>query len=166
MKCNEFYKLAYDTQYVNNNYHLAAAMCQLVVKNFPEEKEAEFAKKQLAHLETLGVDTANLFDETMEKAQRILDGDTRNYLDMIESMQLGMAGVEYRYEYKVVPVLDENDHADADRLAGVLNALGQQGWTLKTALTNDVSKGAGALLGLRTAVEETVLIFERRIRVK
>ena len=37
MKVSEFYKLAYDTQYVNNNLHLAAAMCQLVVKNFPED---------------------------------------------------------------------------------------------------------------------------------
>ena len=97
MKVSEFYKLAYDTQYVNNNLHLAAAMCQLVVKNFPEDKEAVYAKKQLAHLESLGVDTVNLFEETKEKAQRILDGDTRNYLDMIESMQQGTAGIEYRY---------------------------------------------------------------------
>ena len=105
------------------------------------------------------------FDETKEKAQHILEGDTRNYLDMIESMQQGTAGIEYRYEYKVVPVLDDHDRVDAERLAGVLNNLGQQGWTLKSALTNDVSKGAGALLGLRTATEETVLIFERRIRI-
>ncbi len=165
MKVSEFYKLAYDTQYVNNNMHLAAAMCQLVVKNFPEEKEAAYAKKQLAHLESLGVDINNLFAETQEKAQRLLEGDTRNYLDMIESMQQGTAGIEYRYEYKVIPVLDDNDRVDADRLAGVLNNLGSQGWTLKSALTNDVSKGAGALLGLRTATEETVLIFERRIRI-
>ena len=165
MKVSEFYKLAYDTQYVNNNLHLAAAMCQLVVKNFPEDKEAVYAKKQLAHLESLGVDTVNLFEETKEKAQRILDGDTRNYLDMIESMQQGTAGIEYRYEYKVIPVLDANDHVDADRLAGILNNLGSQGWTLTSALTNDVSKGAGALLGLRTAVEETVLIFERRVKI-
>ena len=165
MKVNEFYKLAYDTQYVNNNLHLAAAMCQLVVKNFPEEKEAVYAQKQLAHLESLGVDVEHLFDETKEKAQHILEGDTRNYLDMIESMQQGTAGIEYRYEYKVVPVLDDHDRVDAERLAGVLNNLGQQGWTLKSALTNDVSKGAGALLGLRTATEETVLIFERRIRI-
>ena len=80
-------------------------------------------------------------------------------------MQQGTAGIEYRYEYKVIPVLDANDRVDADRLAGVLNTLGNQGWTLKTALTNDVSKGAGALLGLRTATEETVLIFERRIKL-
>ena len=165
MKVNEFYKIAYDTQYVNNNLHLAAAMCQLIVKNFPEEKEAGYAKKQLAHLESLGVDTVNLFDETKEKAQRILDGDTRNYLDMIDSMQQGTSGIEYRYEYKVVPVMDEGDHVDANRLAGILNSLGAQGWTLKSALTNDVSKGAGALLGLRTAVEETVLIFERRVKI-
>ena len=165
MKVNEFYKLAYDTQYVNNNLHLAAAMCQLVVKNFPEEKEAVYAQKQLAHLESLGVDVEHLFDETKEKAQHILEGDTRNYLDMIESMQQGTAGIEYRYEYKVVPVLDDHDRVDAERLAGVLNNLGQQGWTLKSALTNDVSKGAGALLGLRTATEETVLIFERRIKI-
>ena len=165
MKVNEFYKLAYDTQYVNNNMHLAAAMCQLVVKNCPDDKEAAYAKKQLAHLESLGVDVEHLFEETIEKAQHILDGDTRNYLDMIESMQQGTAGIEYRYEYKVIPVLDDNDRVDADRLSGVLNNLGQQGWTLKTALTNDVSKGAGALLGLRTATEETVLIFERRIRI-
>lgn len=166
MKVSEFYKLAYDSQYVNNNLHLAAAMCQLVVKNFPNEKEAEYANKQLAHLVSLGVDVENLFPETMEKAQRLLDGDTRNYLDMIDSMQQGTANIEYRYEYKVVPVLDDKDRVDADRLAGVLNSLGQQGWTLKSALTNDVSKGAGALLGLRTATEETVLIFERRVKVK
>ena len=67
MKVSEFYKLAYDTQYVNNNLHLAAAMCQLVVKNFPEDKEAVYAQKQLAHLESLGVDTNNLFEETMGK---------------------------------------------------------------------------------------------------
>ena len=122
-------------------------------------------KKQLAHLESLGVDVNNLFPETKEKAQRLLDGDTRNYLDALESIQHGTTGVEYRYEYKVVPVMDDNDRVDAERLAGVLNALGQQGWTLKTALTNDISKGAGALLGLRTAAEETVLIFERRIKL-
>ena len=165
MKVSEFYKLAYDPQYVNNNLHLAAAMCQLVVKNFPEDKEAVYAKKQLAHLESLGVDTENLLEETKEKAQRILDGDTRNQQDMFESMQQGTAGIEYRYQYKVIPVLDANDHVDADRLAGILNNLGRQGWTLKSALTNDVSKGAGALLGLRTAVEETVLIFERRVKI-
>lgn len=166
MKVSEFYKLAYDSQYVNNNFHLAAAMCQLVVKNFPEEPEAAYAKKQLAHLESLGVDIHNLFPETMEKAQRLLDGDTRNYLDMIESIQQGVEGVEYRYEYKVIPVLSGDNHVDADRLAGVLNNLGQQGWTLKTALTNDASKGAGTLLGLRNAADTTVLIFERRIKLK
>ena len=50
MKVSEFYKLAYDTQYVNNSNHLAAAMCQLVIQNFPEEKEAAYAKKTACSL--------------------------------------------------------------------------------------------------------------------
>ena len=74
------------------------------------------------------------------------------------------------YEYDVVYVADEESGAvDVEKIALVLSYYAKEGWRLKSTFTNEVGKKTslvgygGVSSGTNATIEQTVMIFERRI---
>jgi len=75
------------------------------------------------------------------------------------------------YEYKVVKITDSTDgRIDSDVLQKTLDLLSEDAWRLVHAFTNEIGKesstiGAwGMAENVNHTIDETILIFERRIR--
>jgi predicted nucleic acid-binding Zn-ribbon protein len=76
------------------------------------------------------------------------------------------------YQYKTIVVKDKfMGQVNAPEIERVLNEMGYDGWRLVSTFTNEVGKNAGAVgvgdmvLGLNATMDETVLVFERVVRV-
>ena len=76
------------------------------------------------------------------------------------------------YQYKTVVVKDKfMGQVNAPEIERVLNEMGYDGWRLVSSFTNEVGKNAGALgigdvaIGLNATMDETVLVFERVVKV-
>lgn len=76
------------------------------------------------------------------------------------------------YQYKTVVVKDKfMGQVNAPEIERVLNEMGYDGWRLVSTFTNEVGKNAGAIgvgevaLGLNATMDETVLVFERVVKV-
>ena len=60
---------------------------------------------------------------------------------------------------------------NAPEIERVLNEMGYDGWRLVSSFTNEVGKNAGAIgigdvaIGLNATMDETVLVFERVVKV-
>lgn len=74
------------------------------------------------------------------------------------------------YEYKVVTIQDDYDgNISGKRIQDTLNDYASLGWRLKSAITNELGKNefgvavTGVGSGTNATIDNTVLIFERRI---
>ena len=80
-------------------------------------------------------------------------------------------GYDDYYEYQALSILDENGMANVEKLTGLMNQMGLQGWRLRAAVTNEIGKEALALgvaglgAGVNSTVDQTVLIFERKVKI-
>ena len=81
--------------------------------------------------------------------------------------QLRQNGAEGYYEYSVKSITDERGRTNIQKLNDLLNQMGLAGWKLATTHTNEVGKNAlmAAGLGINSTVDETILIFERFVKL-
>lgn len=74
------------------------------------------------------------------------------------------------YEYKVLSIDDKwLGQANISKIENTLNQLGREGWELVTSYTNELGKDsfgagvAGAIIGMNSTRDETILIFKRKV---
>ena len=112
--------------------------------------------------------------EALEKAkkQALFEFASANqYSDLafnaIAIENLRASGAEGYYEYAVKSLVDENGKTDMRKMVALLNEMGLAGWRLITSHTNELGKNALALagVGVNSSADETVLIFERYVRI-
>lgn len=77
-------------------------------------------------------------------------------------------GADGYYEYSVKTVVDESGRTNVRNMIELLNKMGLAGWKLVSAHTNELGKNAlmVAGLGINATAEETVLIFERYVKIR
>ena len=71
------------------------------------------------------------------------------------------------YEYSVKSIIDEGGRTNIQKLTDLLNQMGLAGWKLATTHTNELGKNAlmAIGLGINSTVDETILIFERFVKI-
>ena len=174
------YDIAFDFHVNKKEFEIAAALYKLILKNFPTTTQARFADTKLDELRKKGIDIENLSQEATNTAERIFNDshnndpkeellfkrpDLRKYKSWIDN------GYDYFYEYKAISVFDQNGVANVDRLTETMNHMALQGWRLRTVVTNEVGKEAisigigGFGGGVNSTVDQTVLIFERKVKI-
>jgi len=81
--------------------------------------------------------------------------------------QLRSTGAEGYYEYCVRTIRDSHSSTNVAILTDELNQLGLEGWKLVSSHTNEVAVHSVADFGVGThnTVDETVLIFERFVKI-
>ena len=81
--------------------------------------------------------------------------------------KLRNSGVDGYYEYSVMSLVDEGGRTNIQTMAETLNQMGLAGWKLVSSHTNELGKNALLLagFGMNTTADETVLIFERFIKL-
>lgn len=76
-------------------------------------------------------------------------------------------GQDGYYEYKVISVADRKGAVNVERLMGILNELGLDGWRLKCAYTNELGVDSLQIagFGINSTADQNVLILERFVKV-
>ena len=76
------------------------------------------------------------------------------------------------YEYKTISLMDESGlfkqtgRVNIQKMTEIMNELGQDGWHLVTAYSNELGKNSTSIggFGTNSTLDEHILIFERFIR--
>lgn len=81
--------------------------------------------------------------------------------------KLRESGTEGYYEYSVMSLVDESGRTNIQKMAETLNQMGLAGWRLVSSHTNELGKNALMLagFGINATADETVLIFERFVKL-
>lgn len=81
--------------------------------------------------------------------------------------RLKAAGQDGYYEYKVISVADRKGAVNVERLTGILNELGIDGWRLKCAYTNELGIDSLQIagFGINSTADQNVLILERFVKI-
>ena len=111
-----------------------------------------------------------------EKTQEKIDSEFRaassrtelnaKYLDVALN-HLRQTGADGYYEYSVKTLVDEGGRTNTLKMAEMLNQMGLAGWRLVSSHTNELGKNALIIsgFGINSTADETVLIFERFVRI-
>ena len=103
--------------------------------------------------------------ENVERMSSVAELD-KKYIDAAKE-KLRVAGAEGYYEYSVVSLVDEGGRTNVKKMAETLNQMGLAGWHLVTSHTNELGKNALMLagFGINATADETILIFERYVKL-
>ncbi len=128
---------------------------------------------------------ANGGDELFKKVKKNLETIRHNTLENADEQYLFMFMAykaflrffnfskekDKKYEYKVESITDGFfGGARIQSLTNILNSYGREGWSLKSAFTNELGKNEaettikGVSVGINSTTEQTILIFEREIK--
>ena len=71
------------------------------------------------------------------------------------------------YEYTVKTLIDEDGRTNTQKMIDTLNQMGFAGWKLVSAHINELGKNALMIagFGINATADETVLIFERFVKL-
>ena len=141
-------------------------------EDISEYKKEEEAKKQEA--DRLAEEEAEKAKADLEKARlqakKAREEEEKARNEMINDLK--NRGFDGYYEYMTLSLLDESGgYIDTSTVTSNLNTLGQQGWRLVCAYSNELghnTKSAGLLgfsVGSNATVDQNVLILERFVKI-
>ncbi len=102
-----------------------------------------------------------------ERFDRYATNEYNSAIKNVAIDKLRETGANGYYEYSVKTVVDERGRTNVRSLNALLNEMGLAGWHLVASHTNELGVNAVAMLGLgiNSTADETVLIFERFVKL-
>lgn len=133
----------------------------------------DFLQKEISVLFYMTDSELSALDNKLsDRVLTVVTAEEKHRIQRAQLMaRLKAKGLDEYCEYKAISVFDEKGMVNADNLTDIMNLMGLEGWRLKTAVTNEVGKNAssvginGISVGTNSTVDQTVLIFERTIKV-
>lgn len=115
------------------------------------------------------VDSSRFAEERKNEELRIQQLK-ENQREEIKKRNLLYLNSEYEYETVVINDLITGE-IDSEKLQKTLESYALNGWRLHSVFTNEVSRNSGGSftsfqgVSINAAIDQTILIFERRIKV-
>lgn len=176
---SRLYEIAHNCHYSQKDEKSAYAFYEMITISFPNTPECAYSKSQIDNLLKSNKSLHEISSSEKEEIIELYVGELINEVlntdvscsvikrQLEQRKQLKESGIDGYYEYKVIPVMDKVGRTDIDQVSEILNQMGLDGWHLKSAMTNELGKNALMILGLgiNSTADETVLIFERYIKI-